>query len=143
MGGLVERYRRELRPCRKVTDMLDRLLRSKEFSIHGMDEHTAEIVERIERECSTITAFQLARELGYNESYFSQLMRARTGLTSIALITNARMRKARTLLSETDLSVTDVAREVGYQGYSHFHKLYTRTFGVTPAMSRDFLQLSQ
>ena len=70
-------------------------------------------------------------------------MRAQTGLTPIALITNARMRKARTLLSETDLSVTDVAREVGYQGYSHFHKLYTRTFDVTPAMSRDFLQLSQ
>jgi AraC-like DNA-binding protein len=43
-----------------------------------------------------------------------------------------RLDRARTLLVEDDLSVSEVTREVGYASPSHFIAEFKRHFGVTP-----------
>ncbi len=45
-----------------------------------------------------------------------------------------RLEKARNLLRQTDLSVTDVSVACGFQSLSHFSKSYRAEFGVPPGM---------
>ena len=60
------------------------------------------------------------------------------GLTTFATHLRAvRLRNAAELLARQPLTVTDVARLVGYRQPSHFVKAFRRRFGVTPGAFRD------
>ena len=47
-----------------------------------------------------------------------------------------RMKKARTLLKETDQTVENVAYEVGYENVEHFNRLFKKNYGMTPVQYR-------
>ncbi len=47
-----------------------------------------------------------------------------------------RLEKARTMLMESDLPVTDTALQCGFQDTSHFTRLFRENFGITPAAFR-------
>jgi transcriptional regulator GlxA family with amidase domain len=60
------------------------------------------------------------------------------GLTTFAAHLRAvRLRNAAELLAHQPLTVTDVARLVGYRQPSHFVKAFRRRFGMTPGAFRD------
>ena len=60
------------------------------------------------------------------------------GLTTFAAhLRAARLRNAAELLAHQPLTVTDVARLVGYRQPSHFVKAFRRRFGVTSGAFRD------
>jgi AraC family transcriptional regulator, regulatory protein of adaptative response / methylphosphotriester-DNA alkyltransferase methyltransferase len=69
-----------------------------------------------------------------------QLQRAyaEVGRTSFAAqLRGVRLRNAAELLAHQPLTVTDVARLVGYRQPSHFVKAFRRMYGVTPGAFRD------
>jgi transcriptional regulator GlxA family with amidase domain len=45
-----------------------------------------------------------------------------------------RLEKARDLLRQTDLSVTDVCVACGFKSLSHFSKSYRATYGISPGL---------
>ena len=51
-------------------------------------------------------------------------------------IRSYRLNKAKTLLENTDLSVSEVTWQVGYKDVAHFSKSYLETFGISPSSSR-------
>jgi AraC-like DNA-binding protein len=60
------------------------------------------------------------------------------GLTTFAAHLRAvRLRNAAELLADQPLTVTDVARLVGYRQPSHFVKAFRRRYGTTPGAFRD------
>jgi transcriptional regulator GlxA family with amidase domain len=60
------------------------------------------------------------------------------GLTTFAAHLRAvRLRNAAELLAHQPLTVTDVARLVGYRQPSHFVKAFRRRYGTTPGAYRD------
>jgi AraC-like DNA-binding protein len=60
------------------------------------------------------------------------------GLTTFAAHLRAvRLRNAADLLAHQPLTVTDVARLVGYRQASHFVKAFRNRYGTTPAAFRD------
>ena len=46
------------------------------------------------------------------------------------------MERARVLLETTNLAITDVAFETGYQSPAHFARLFRRHYGMTPTAYR-------
>jgi AraC family transcriptional regulator of adaptative response / methylphosphotriester-DNA alkyltransferase methyltransferase len=69
-----------------------------------------------------------------------QLQRAydEIGLTSFAAhLRSVRLRNAADLLAHQPLTVTDVARLVGYRQPSHFVKAFQRRYGTTPGAYRE------
>jgi len=48
-----------------------------------------------------------------------------------------RIERARRLLAETDLPITDVGAQVGYNSQSHFTKIFREATGMTPKAFRD------
>jgi AraC-like DNA-binding protein len=84
-----------------------------------------------------LTLAMLARALAVSPR---QLERAydEIGLTTFAAHLRAvRLRNAAELLAHQPLTVTDVARLVGYRQPSHFVKAFRRRFGITPGAFRD------
>jgi AraC-like DNA-binding protein len=72
-----------------------------------------------------------------------QLQRAfgEIGLSSFAAhLRRVRLRNAADLLAHQPLTVTDVARLVGYSQPSHFVKAFRARYGVTPGTYRDRMQ---
>lgn len=68
--------------------------------------------------------------------YFSRLFRSKTGTSPGRFLTAIRLYKAKNLLLETDMSVTDIAYAVGYNSLGTFISRFTRSVGISPARYR-------
>lgn len=78
----------------------------------------------------------IARRFHYNPSQIYRIVTKATGLTPSQYIKARRIARARLLLAQTDLSVTEVARQVGFASVSHFCRLFRKETGCTPGHYR-------
>ncbi len=78
------------------------------------------------------TMQDVADRLGMSYSYFSTLFKNHTGETYSHYLTRTRMERARSLMDEVRLPVTDVASQVGYRYPKHFTRAFKKYWGVTP-----------
>src|SRR5689334_24294316 len=69
--------------------------------------------------------------------YFSRLFRATTGVSPGRFLAAIRLFKAKNLLRQTSLSVTDIAYQVGYNSLGTFTSRFTRSVGIPPARYRS------
>ncbi len=66
--------------------------------------------------------------------YISKIFKLVTGDTPIRYLINIRLDKAKELLEESpELSIKEVADQVGYDDAYHFSKLFKKRFGVSPS----------
>lgn len=79
-----------------------------------------------------LTVETLAAQACLSPSAFSRAFRERTGRSPYQYVKEKRLDRARHLLGEQCLGVTDVARAVGYTSVSHFIKEFRGRFGETP-----------
>ena len=73
----------------------------------------------------------VAAEMGFDRCYFSSCFKERAGLSPHAYLTALRIRKARTLLTASDVSVAQVAESVGLDP-RNFARLFKKETGKTP-----------
>jgi AraC family transcriptional regulator len=71
--------------------------------------------------------------------HFSRLFKKLTGATPHAYLAGQRIARARLLLAETDLSITQISSRVGYTSPSHFTKAFRQATGLTPRAFRAAL----
>lgn len=91
-----------------------------------------------ELKSASLTHF--ARTFGYTPAYASRLVKRQTGKSFSELLSGYRMQRAAELLSSSDLSVEDIALEIGYQVPSALYKQFSAHFGMTPNEYRNALQ---
>ena len=85
-----------------------------------------------ERYREPISLKDVARAVGLTPGHLTTLVRRKTGRTVLEWIVERRMAEARRLLVETDLSVEEVGRGVGYGDAGYFSRAFRRAHGVTP-----------
>jgi len=78
----------------------------------------------------------LAAEARLSPFHFIRSFKASVGVPPHQYLTQIRMERARVLLETTDLAITDVAFETGYQSPAHFARLFRRHYGMTPTAYR-------
>jgi|SRR5215472_817392 len=71
--------------------------------------------------------------------HFLRLFKKITGLTPHTYHANLRTNRARALLAESELSITQISAMVGYSSASHFTKAFRQSTGVTPRAYRAAL----
>jgi AraC-like DNA-binding protein len=71
--------------------------------------------------------------------HFARLFKKLTGATPHAYLASLRAARARALLAETDLSVTEIGSRVGYSSPSHFARAFRQATGTTPSAFRRAL----
>lgn len=79
---------------------------------------------------------RLAENLHYDLYWLSREIKKRTGKTYTELVQAKRLHQAAYLLTTTSMSVMEVAMAVGYDNISYFHRIFQRTFGMTPRRYR-------
>lgn len=77
-----------------------------------------------------------ARELGVSPGHLQNLVRQATGRTPACLIRQQQTLEAKRLLSGTQLTVRQVATEVGFGDPSYFCRFFRRETGMTPGEFR-------
>lgn len=78
-----------------------------------------------------LTLERAAEHFFFNASYFSTLIKSRTGKTFSDHVTDARMRRARELLAE-NRRIYEVASECGYQDTKYFCRVFKKQNGMSP-----------
>ncbi|MDR6550835.1 response regulator [Paenibacillus qinlingensis] len=79
---------------------------------------------------------EVAKHLGLNASYFSQLFKQVTQETFVHYRMKKRMEKAISLLEIPHYRMSDIAEEVGYIDYSHFAKSFKKLYQLSPSEYR-------
>ena len=83
----------------------------------------------------------LAAEIGISRTALFQKVKQLTGLNIIELINSIRLRKAARLLeSPNQLTISEVAYQVGFNDPKYFSKSFKSFFGVSP---REYMQSAQ
>ena len=82
---------------------------------------------------------ELAALVNLSRFHFCRAFRLTTGCTPHQWLTRARMERARRLLADPNLSVTEVALSVGYETPSAFTASFRRIVGLTPSQFRRSL----
>jgi AraC family transcriptional regulator len=68
--------------------------------------------------------------------YFSRLFKQSTGLTPHQYLLKCRTKDAKRLLKTTNLSIADIAIQLGFVDQSHLNRHFKRHFGVSPSQFR-------
>lgn len=76
---------------------------------------------------------QLCRKIGMSRSQLYRKMKALIDIPPSDFIRNYRLEQAKILLETAQLSVSEVAWQVGFKDLSHFSKAYQAMFGVLPS----------
>jgi AraC-like DNA-binding protein len=80
---------------------------------------------------------ELAETAILSKFYFSRVFRTVTGTSPGRFLTAVRLYKAKQMLLETSLSVTDIAYMVGYNSLGTFTSRFTRSVSISPARYRS------
>lgn len=99
-----------------------------------------EILDYVENNfTASLSVPDIANHFGINEDYFYRIFKTTTGLTPITFIHQLRLRYAKQLLKNTDLSMTEISDRIGFNSSSYFSKLFSRNNGMTPTQYRSNL----
>jgi len=78
----------------------------------------------------------LAAHVYLSPSHYSALFRKQTNMSPRKFFARLRMQQACAMLDATDLLVSQIGRELGYDDPFYFSRAFTRTMGVSPARYR-------
>lgn len=85
---------------------------------------------------SELSVETIGSELGLSRVQLYRKVKALTGSSPVDLLRKARLNKAQQLLQTTDLSVSEIAYQVGFTSPSYFTKCYKDEYGKVPGESR-------
>ncbi|WP_068503627.1 AraC family transcriptional regulator [Paenibacillus kribbensis] len=95
------------------------------------------ILKYIEENYRTCTLNSTAAFFNINANYLSSQLKKYTGMSFIALLHQQKLHFAKTLLINSNMSVTEVANYVGYENISFFYKKFNSIYGCSPKELRS------
>ena len=112
----------------QIGSLLERGSRKRNLpkSVAYIREHFTEDIDK-----SSLAAME-----GLGASQYHSIFKKTMGKTPAAYITSLRMRKARELLLDPELPITDIAEQCGYDDALYFSRVFRRVVGVSPSEYR-------
>ena len=101
------------------------LLRVKQY----IDEHYAE----------NLNLDLLTRHSFLQKSYFLHSFKKQFGISPMKYLNRVRMEHAKLLLLRSDSSITEIAREVGFNNPTYFSEMFLKTVGMSPSAYRKLI----
>lgn len=80
-----------------------------------------------------LTVENLSIEMGTSRSVLCKKTKALIGISPIDLIRDLRFRKAAEMLSETSLTITEIAFQTGFYDSHYFSKSFKQVYGTSPS----------
>ena len=84
-----------------------------------------------------ITIDSICNNFNINKSYFCNIFKKETNYTFTNYLNYFRIEKSKELLSNTDLSILDIALMVGYTNQSYYSTMFKKFTTITPVYYRN------
>ena len=101
------------------------------------DERLIQIENYIQANYQTVTLEDIADKFNLTEQYVSKYIKDKSGKTFGDIVQNIRMKKAKTLLKNGNMTVENIAAAVGYPNVEHFNRLFKKKYDMTPVQYRN------
>ncbi|MBL9127555.1 MAG: helix-turn-helix domain-containing protein [Verrucomicrobiales bacterium] len=101
------------------------IARAREF----IDEHQSE----------DLSLAEVAKAVNCSTFYFCKMFKKTTGLHFTEYLARVRIEKAKNLLLNPNLRISEIAYEVGFQSLTHFNRVFRRLVGESPTEYRQKL----
>jgi YesN/AraC family two-component response regulator len=108
---------------RKLSEESRRLVR---LAMGYMHQNFAEVVSRVD----------IAKHVGITEDHLTLCFRKELGTTPMTYLQRYRINQAKKLLKESQLTITDIATQVGFADSGYFSRIFRRENGISPEMFR-------
>jgi AraC family transcriptional regulator len=86
---------------------------------------------------SDISLSELASQAGLSPHYFSLLFKRAFGVSPYRYVLSARIHRAKRLLGERKMAISEIALELGFADQSHFSKVFKTFVGSAPGQYRS------
>ncbi|MDD6058530.1 MAG: 2-isopropylmalate synthase [Clostridiales bacterium] len=107
-----------------------------EHITEGREERIVDIMNYIQKHYAEVTMDALAQTFLLSKPYLSKYIKEKSGMTFQDAVKKARMKKARSMLKETNQTVESIAAYVGYENVEHFNRLFKKAYQMTPVQFR-------
>ena len=109
---------------------------SKERESFSHNVQVLELLSYIEENYESCTLSEMGKKFGMHGNYLTALLKEKTGRSFLEHIQEQKLKKARMLLENTDISITDMIPLCGYNNLNFFYRKFKETEGCTPAQYR-------
>ena len=129
-----------------VTEMWDCLKKFVEKLVEVYQENNGkrkhwmidQVLQYVEENYNTaLSTRDIAGRFFMNTSYFSKLFHEQMGCTFSNYLINARVEKAKMMLTQTNMKLYDIAEAVGYTNVQYFSTIFKEKEGLTPSAFRQ------
>jgi AraC-like DNA-binding protein len=83
---------------------------------------------------------QVAKAVNSSKFYFCKLFKKATGLSFTNYVSRVRIEKAKNLLLNPNLRISEIAYEIGFQSLTHFNRIFKKVIGQSPTDYRAQLK---
>jgi 2-isopropylmalate synthase len=104
------------------------------------DDRLVAMINYIQSNYQTVTLESMANNFHLSTPYISKYIKEKSGKTFGEHVTRVRMKKAKTLLKNGNMTVENIAGSVGYPSVEHFTRMFKKTFDMSPVQYRNLNQ---
>ena len=123
--------------CHSILDIMLAVTGKAEPSESAASSRATQIKEYIDTfVCEEIDVKRIAAHLGISERSAVKAFAAEYGITPVKYVRKARLEKSKSLLLETDKSVSEIAHMLHFCDQSYFSTVFMEEFGVYPSEFR-------
>lgn len=90
------------------------------------------ILGYIRKHQKDITLDKLSAKFHYNKVYLGKLIKSKTGMNYNEILNQFRINKGEEILLNTELTVSEIAKECGYHSLDHFTRTFRKIKGISP-----------
>ncbi len=101
------------------------------------DDRLVEMMNYMHANYQTVTLEDMAAQFHLSEPYISKYIHDKSGKTFVEQLTRIRMKKAKTLLKNGNMTVENIALMVGYPSVEHFTRTFRKLYEMTPIQFRN------
>jgi AraC-like DNA-binding protein/ligand-binding sensor protein len=92
-----------------------------------------------EHQTEELSLEQVAKSVNTSKFYFCKMFKKVTGINFTDYLSRMRTERAKNLLLNPNLRVSEIAYEVGFQSLTHFNRVFKRILGSSPTHYREQL----
>src|ERR1039458_9391690 len=86
----------------------------------------------VENQAEDLSLGQVAKAVNTSTFHFCKMFKKATGLNFTEYVSRVRVEKARNLLLNPNLRISEIAYEVGFQSLTHFNRVFKKITGQSP-----------
>lgn len=102
------------------------------------DDRLITMLNYIQSNYQNVTLEDMANEFHLSTPYISKYIKDKSGKTFGEHVTQTRLKRAKTLLKNGNMTVENISYAVGYPNAEHFIRVFKKTFHMTPIQYRNF-----